>query len=110
VAKGRVWTGADAQPRKLVDALGGYATALDLAKQAAGIPAESEVTVKLYPPARDPASALIARAMGRGDDEEDNPQASSITRTLALLQPLVAELELLTAPPGSLVMTAPDLR
>src|SRR5579862_333961 len=35
VAKGRVWSGEDAKAKGLVDALGGYAVALRLAKEAA---------------------------------------------------------------------------
>ncbi|MGH7034070.1 MAG: signal peptide peptidase SppA, partial [Stellaceae bacterium] len=50
VAKGRVWSGADAKARGLVDALGGFETALALAKEAAGIAANEDVTLKLYPP------------------------------------------------------------
>jgi protease-4 len=49
VAKGRVWTGADASVRGLVDQLGGFWTATDAAKRAAGIPADSNVVFKRYP-------------------------------------------------------------
>lgn len=38
VAKGRVWTGADAQPLGLVDELGGLRTALRIARSRAGLP------------------------------------------------------------------------
>lgn len=38
VAQGRVWTGSAALERKLVDCLGGVATAAALAARAAGIP------------------------------------------------------------------------
>jgi protease-4 len=38
VAKGRVWTGADAKPRGLVDELGGLETALQIARAKAGLP------------------------------------------------------------------------
>ncbi len=49
VAKGRVWTGADASVRGLVDQLGGFWTAADAAKRAAGIPADTSVVFKVYP-------------------------------------------------------------
>lgn len=47
-AKGRVWTGADAMERKLIDAYGGFFDALDAAASAAGI-ATADVRVRFYP-------------------------------------------------------------
>lgn len=44
-AQGRVWTGAAALPRKLVDAIGGLSRAVAIAKQKAGIPQEKPVTL-----------------------------------------------------------------
>ena len=43
VARGRVWTGADALDRGLVDELGGLRTAIDRAKVLAGFDADAEV-------------------------------------------------------------------
>ena len=43
VAKGRVWTGADAKTHGLVDELGGFWTAADLAGQLGGVPAGQAV-------------------------------------------------------------------
>ena len=48
VAQGRVWTGEQALAVGLVDQLGGFRTALDIAKEKAGL-AEEEVTLVLYP-------------------------------------------------------------
>ncbi|GAA4227439.1 protease-4 [Streptosporangium album] len=47
LAKGRVWTGADAHEGGLVDELGGLEDALALARRKAGLPADSPVRV--YP-------------------------------------------------------------
>jgi protease-4 len=52
VAQGRVWTGRQAREHGLVDALGGLDTAIALAKERAGIPADEEVDVVFYPPRR----------------------------------------------------------
>ena len=49
IAKGRVWTGADAAQRGLVDQLGGFWTAADTAKKLAGIGADETVVYKLFP-------------------------------------------------------------
>jgi ClpP class serine protease len=45
VARGRVWTGAQASEIGLVDELGDFRTALELAKELAGIASEVEVPV-----------------------------------------------------------------
>jgi protease-4 len=51
VARGRVWTGADAAERGLVDVLGGFATALREAKQLAGLDPDEPVAVATFPKA-----------------------------------------------------------
>jgi protease IV len=51
VAKGRVWTGADAQRRGLVDDLGGLAEAVEVACRAAGV-GRSEIRLRVLPRAR----------------------------------------------------------
>ncbi|MFN9355940.1 MAG: S49 family peptidase, partial [Alphaproteobacteria bacterium] len=45
VAKGRVWTGADAKARGLVDEFGGFRAALEATKALAGIPADSDINL-----------------------------------------------------------------
>jgi protease IV len=49
VARGRVWTGADALARGLVDELGGFRTAVRRAKVLAGLDADTEVRIISYP-------------------------------------------------------------
>lgn len=49
VARGRIWTGADALERGLVDELGGLRTAITRAKVAAGLDADAEVRTVGYP-------------------------------------------------------------
>ncbi len=58
VAQGRVWTGAQAKERGLVDELGGLDVAVARAKQLAGIDPERSVTLKLYPKQRSPVEEL----------------------------------------------------
>ena len=48
VAQGRVWTGAQAKDRGLVDALGGLDAAVSIAKERAHIPADEEVELVVY--------------------------------------------------------------
>ena len=49
IARGRVWSGADANARGLVDELGGFWTAVDLAKKQARIAASEPVVFERYP-------------------------------------------------------------
>ncbi|BBX18526.1 signal peptide peptidase SppA [Mycolicibacterium duvalii] len=49
VARGRVWTGADAHERGLVDELGGLRTAIRRAKLLAGLDADAKVTLVHLP-------------------------------------------------------------
>ena len=51
VARGRVWTGADAKERGLVDELGGFWTAVNAAKVLAKIDAGTQVRFRKYPAA-----------------------------------------------------------
>ncbi len=49
IAKGRVWTGAQAKEIGLVDELGGYRKAIDVAKQLAKIDKDTKVHIKKFP-------------------------------------------------------------
>lgn len=49
VARGRVWTGADAMAHGLVDELGGLRTAVRRAKVLAGLDADAKVKIVTYP-------------------------------------------------------------
>jgi protease IV len=107
VARGRVWTGDDARTRGLVDALGGFETALALAKERAGIAADRDVTLKTFPPTSNTPGALLARLMGRDSGNDDS--AFDSRTTLAAIRPLLRRLELAAQPPGSLTMPPIEL-
>lgn len=49
VARGRVWTGAQAVGIKLIDEVGGLERAIEIAKASAGIPKDASVTFSIYP-------------------------------------------------------------
>ncbi len=49
VARGRVWSGADAVKNGLVDELGGFTKALDFVKTRIGLKAEDQVTLVAFP-------------------------------------------------------------
>jgi protease-4 len=75
IAKGRVWSGADAKPRGLVDEFGGFRAALEATRAMAGIPADTEINLKTFPRAKEPFEA-IADAFGT---------STEVVRTVAML-------------------------
>jgi protease-4 len=68
VAAGRVWTGAEAKARGLVDEIGGFDRALELAREAAGLDDGDDVGLDFYPKPETFWSWLSARRGGRLDD------------------------------------------
>jgi protease IV len=67
VAQGRVWTGAQAKERGLVDEFGGLDRAVEVAKQLAQIPADKGVRRVVYPAPR----GFIQQLLGGGGTDED---------------------------------------
>ena len=63
IARGRVWTGAQAREIGLVDQLGGIEEAIAKARDLANIPSSESVRFKRYPEARSPLEAL-SKAFG----------------------------------------------
>jgi len=110
-AKGQVWTGEDAREMGLVDALGGYREAIDLARAAAGLPEDQEVEIRRFPMVRDPWEALFEDAFGSA---VDSPAIGALARGLArlgrTLAPIAKSLDLLTGDPRSQRLRAPELR
>jgi protease-4 len=75
IARGRVWTGADALEHGLVDELGGLRTAIARAKVLAGLEPDADVRIVGYPgsslmdllrpkPSSQPAAASVSDAVG----------------------------------------------
>ena len=113
IARGRVWTGEDARTRGLVDALGGYDTALRLARIAAHLDPAAPITLRTYPPERDAREQLLAHLFGRDSDEDGQASAgmaggflAELTRLVAALRPALQRVEAMTEPQGSLTMPA----
>ncbi|NOK19654.1 signal peptide peptidase SppA [Corallococcus carmarthensis] len=86
VAKGRVWTGEDALERGLVDALGGYPKALELAKEAAKLDKDAPVRLVVFPRPR-PTGQVLSELLGKheadnSDDEAAGSQAAVSSQVL----------------------------
>jgi len=65
-AEGRVWTGAQAQELGLVDELGGFARALELAREAIGLEPGRPVELRAFPPAGAPWQQVLELLGGGG--------------------------------------------
>jgi protease IV len=81
VAKGRVWSGADAKNNGLVDELGGYEVALRLAREAAHLGPGAPLDVVVFPKQRGLLSTLYRRLIGH-DEDDDRTSTSAIERGL----------------------------
>jgi len=77
VARGRVWTGADAVERGLVDELGGFRAAVRRAKVLAGLDEDADVRVVSYP-----SSSLLDLVRPRASSQ---PAAASLPDALGAL-------------------------
>ena len=81
-ARGRVWTGEDALAHGLVDVLGGFPKALELAREAAKLP--EQVHVELYPRKKG-AAEVLAELLGErpGDNSEEEGASTRLESPLA---------------------------
>ncbi|MGA2965237.1 MAG: signal peptide peptidase SppA [Terriglobales bacterium] len=91
IAKGRIWLGQDAKDLGLVDELGGYDTALKLAKKAAGIPEGDEVKIVVYPQPKTFYQSVIERRSPESSDREAVGQ--TLARILEVVQPVARQLD-----------------
>lgn len=107
VAQGRVWTGEDARARGLVDELGGYATALRLARTAADLPPDAPIELRPYPPPRRLVDAVLAQVTGEEDEEE--PVATAMRAVRERVRPLAAAMEAMGLAPHAGVLIMPPV-
>ena len=115
VARGRVWTGADAAQRGLVDVLGGYPAALAELRRRLELAPGAVLKVKTFPPARPPLARLLRK--GSDDPAEQAPAAAALAVLPVLAglpapwRELAAALLSLDQPPRVLALAdLPELR
>jgi protease-4 len=94
LARGRIWTGAQALERGLVDALGGIHRALELARELAGIAPERGLAVRVYPrkrgirlPERNESSEPVRQLTATLLDLVEAVSASSRTPAVQAVMP-----------------------
>lgn len=91
IAKGRIWTGEDAKRLGLVDELGGFFTALRLARTAAKLPDNAPIRLKVFPEKKSLAKFISDLALfGTAEETE-----SALAHALEEAQPLVRAVEAL---------------
>lgn len=90
VARGRIWSGADAAGIGLVDRLGGLRDAADLARERGGLPPDAPVRPAVHVP---PLARL------RRPSSSDDPRAAAVTSGWGDLAGLAAALGLPTGGP-----------
>ncbi|UCF68261.1 MAG: signal peptide peptidase SppA, partial [Acidobacteriota bacterium] len=105
IAKGRVWSGEDALRLGLVDQLGGWETALKLARDAAGIESAASIRLERFPRRRGFFEAL----RDEGPPSGERAALAALERLLSEVRPLarLAKRLGLREPRG--VLTASDL-
>ncbi len=105
IAQGRIWTGEDAKRLGLVDELGGFAVALKLARQAAGLPADAKVRLKVFPKPKSTLDLFLDK--GR-DSSEAQAAAALLMQAVRASEPLAPAIRAtgLLGAPGVLSMSA----
>lgn len=83
IARGRVWSGSDALRLKLVDALGGYDTALAEVRAVLKLPKKAPLRIELLPRPESPLQALVARLFG-----DEGAGSDGVRQVLEALRPL----------------------
>lgn len=88
LARGRVWTGAQAKERKLVDEFGGLDRAVEVAKELAKIPADQGVRRVVYPAPR----TFFQQLLGGGGDEHDAASIKAEQQRMAFINSMPPEM------------------
>jgi protease-4 len=79
LAQGRVWLGADAKKRELVDAMGGLDTAVELVKERAKLGKGEKIRLVVYPPKQ----TLLEQLMAKGQEHGMmSPMESAVRREI----------------------------
>jgi len=110
IAKGRIWSGEDAKGLGLVDELGGFDTALNLAKKSANIAEREEVKIVVFPHKKTLIESILQRE-GPDNSEKDATGATAVmNQMLRVVQPVAREMHALgvdSKDPGDDVLLMP---
>lgn len=107
LAKGRVWTGAEAKRLGLVDELGGLDDAIASARSLAKLQPDAKTAIREFPRSRSFPRRLIDRLTGK--DEDDAPALGTLEAQFEPLVALARQLGVLDSP-GVLSMPPISIR
>lgn len=85
LARGRIWSGADAHRLGLVDRLGGYDETFAELREQLDLAEETVLELKPFPRPKTPFEALMARFSGRAE----SASAAAVARVLEAVRPLM---------------------
>jgi len=91
IAKGRIWSGADAKNLGLVDELGGFGEAISLVKKSIGVAPTQDVKIVVFPRGKSLLQSLLAGSPNNSEQEG----AATQTRVgiLDTVQPFLKQLQ-----------------
>lgn len=98
IAKGRIWSGEDALDIGLVDLLGGYHEAIDLAKKSAGIGEDEEIELREFPGKKSMIARLIESMPLFGKESANTVLATSAVKSIRPHLNVFSELGLVSDP------------
>jgi protease-4 len=93
----------------LIDELGGFPVALRLVKEAAGIPQDADVRLRVFPPKKTLGGVLWELLLGDGEGGSEGQVTAALTRSLELVRPLAHLLGDLGLGPTPGVLTMPHV-
>ncbi len=98
LGQGRVWTGAQAHERGLVDRLGGLRAAVEVGRELLGLESGADVELRVFPPPRSLAEELAELLRGRTSISAALPLPDSLRRLESWLLSLPPRTPLLIPP------------
>src|SRR5262245_1086867 len=105
IAKGRIWTGEDAKAIGLVDELGGFSMALNLAKKAAGIAESESVRLRVFPAEKD----LLSQLLEEPTNSEREGMKMTLIRALQMIQPVARQLRTISTGGNRGAVSVPEI-
>lgn len=106
IARGRIWTGEDARALGLVDELGGYQKALQVVREAAQLPPDAELRLRVYPRRKSTWEYLLEHGIVRSSE---SAAAAALIQTIRKVEPIVALARRLGLIPSHGVLTMPEM-
>ena len=105
IAKGRIWSGEDAKSIGLVDEVGGFPTALRLAREAAGIGGDEAIRVQIFPAPKSFWEQVFSKGPESSEDRAEMVAAGSPWEAVRPLLGLARKLGILEPRPQDVLMT-----